>query len=117
MKTKAEMRKLFIGIRDTCKNPKFEEISGNLYSKGDEYSRIHRVLDETGTLDYDYADNLGNRNGYELARTPENLTFKDCSTALTFLLRAERFSEGAFTEALKDGTVYKLLSRMVETLP
>lgn len=114
--TKAEQRKAFMEIRDMCKTPKFEEIGGRLYSKNDESSKLHEVLDKTGNLDVDYADHLEGKNGYDMAAKAGRLTFKECCTVLTFLLRAERFTEGAFTEALQDGTVYKLLSRAVEVM-
>ncbi len=114
--TKAEQRKVFMELRDMCKNPKFEQIGGMTFSKGEEYSRIYSGLEKTGNLDVNYADNLKNNDGYELAANPEKLTFKECCTVLTFLLRAEHWSEGAFTEALADGSVYKVLSRLVEAM-
>ena len=114
--TKVEVRKLFMGLRDMCKNPKFEVVGDYLYSKGEEYTRIAQALLDSNTLDVDYANHIKGESGYDMARHPEELTFKECCTALTFLLRAERFSPMAFTEALQDGTVYKLLSRMCEVL-
>ncbi|MBQ4430642.1 MAG: hypothetical protein II877_03990 [Synergistaceae bacterium] len=114
--TKVEMRKLFMELRDMCKKPEFETVGDMLFSKGDEYSRIYQGLEKAGNLDVEYADHIGERSGYELASQPEKLTFKECCTVLTFLLRAERFSPMAFTGALQDGTVYKLLSRAVEAM-
>ena len=114
--TKVEQRKAFMSIRDMCKAPKFETIGGHLYSKSDEYSELYDVLDKTGNLDVDYANHLEGKNGYDMATKAERLTFNECCTVLTFLLRAERFTEGAFAEALQDGTVYKLLSRAVEVM-
>lgn len=114
--TKAEQRKLFIDLRDLCKNPQIEQISNKVYSKSDEYARTYDVLEKTGNLDVKYADHLEGKDGYELASKPDKLTFKECCTVLTFLLRAEHWSDGAFTEALMDGSVYKVLARAVETM-
>ena len=113
---KAEARKLFMELRDMCRKPEIQQIGNMTFSKGDEYSRIYSGLEKTGNLDIDYADNLKGKDGYELAANPSNLTFKECCTVLTFLLRAERWSDGAFTEALMDGSVYKVLSRAVEVM-
>ena len=112
--TKAEIRKRFIEIRDLCHNPEFEQNSR--YTKNNEYQKLYKTLEDTNNLDVNYADNLKGKNGYEMAKKAESLTFKECCTVLTFLLRAERFAEGAFTEALADGTVYKLLKRAVEVM-
>lgn len=114
--TKAEARKRFIALRDKCQNPEFETVDGMQISKGREYNELYKLLEDTGNFDVDYADNLKGRDGYEVAADAENLTFNDCCTALTFLLRAERFSEGTFTEALEDGTIYELLTRAVEVM-
>ena len=113
---KVETLKRFMRIRDKCKNPKFEKVNGILYSKGDEYQELYKLLDETGNLDVKYIDNLKGRNGYELAGQSEKLTFKDCCTVLTFILRAERWTDGAFGGELKNGNVYALLSRACEEL-
>lgn len=107
--TKAEVRKRFIEVRDLCRNPEEKQM-------GNEYRKVYRMLDDTGNLDVNYADNLKGRDGYEMAAKAETLTFKECCTVLTFLLRAERFSEGAFTGALSDGTVYRLLKRAAEVM-
>ena len=114
--TKSEQQKILARLRDMCREPEFEVISNHLYSKNDEYQRIYEWLEKTGNIDSDYLDNLGSKNAYALVHNPEKLTFKECCTVLTFLLRAEHWSEGAFFEALSDGDVYKLLSRMVETI-
>ena len=114
--TKAEVRKRFFELRDMCRKPKFETINRTTYSKGNEYKKLYEMLENTGNFDVNYADNLKGKSGYEMGANAENLTFKECCTVLTFLLRAERFSEGAFTGALADGTVYKLLKRAAEVM-
>lgn len=114
--TKAEIRKRFMALRDKCQNSEFETVDGVQISKGREYSELHKLLEDTGNFDVNYGDNLRGRDGYEVVANADNLTFKECCTALTFLLRAERFDEGAFTEALADGTIYKLLKRSVEVM-
>lgn len=83
---------------------------------GDEYRKIYEGLEETGTLDADYAENLGDRNGYALAKNADVLSFKDCCTVLTFLLRAEHWTPGAFNDALQSGSIHRLLKRAVEVL-
>lgn len=114
--TKADQRRLFMQLRDMCKEPEFQKVGNHTFSKKDESHKIYEVLEKTGNLDVEYADHLGDRDGYELAAHPENLTFTECCTVLTFLLRAGHFSEGAFEESLADGSVYKVLSRAVETM-
>lgn len=91
-------------------------IGKNEFSKGDEYSRIYKGLEDIGVLDYDYFEHLRGKDGYEMASQAEKLTFQECCTVLTFLLRAERFAEGAFTHALEEGTVYNILKRAVDVM-
>ncbi len=114
--TKVEQRKVFIELRDFCRKPELEKIGDEMFSKRDEYRRIYEGLEKTGNFDVNYADNLKGRDGYEMASNAEKLTFKECCTVLTFLLRIERFSAGAFTEALSNGNIYKLLARAVEVM-
>ena len=114
--TKAEQRKIFIDLRDFCSRPIFEKIGDETFSKRDEYRRIYEGLEKTDNFDVNYADNLKGKDGYEMASNAEKLTFKECCTVLTFLLRAEQFAEGAFTEALSNGNVHKLLARAVEVM-
>ena len=113
---KAELRKLFIKLRDECKNPTFETIGDLTFSKGHEYSDIYDGLEKAKLLDYDYFASLGNRNGYELAANSEKLSLKECGTVLTWFLRGDRFTEGLWNSVLEDGTIHKLLSRICETL-
>ena len=115
--TKVEQRKLFMKLRDACKTPKFEVVGGHLYSKGSQYKDIAQALLDTKLLDVDYARHIKGDSGNEMAMHPEDLTFKECCTALTYVIRSEHWSEGSFAEYLKAGAVYKLLSRLVETLP
>ena len=114
--TKAEMRKLFTELRDMCKSPKFEKAGRFWGSKGDEYERVARALLDSNTLDVDYASHIKGTDGYTMASHPENLTFEECCTAMTYLVRAQHWDDITFMEALQDGTVYKLLTRMCEVL-
>lgn len=111
-----EQRKAFMRLRDLCKSPKSEKINGQVFSKGDEQSQIYNVLEKTGALDVEYASHLEGKDVYALMAQPGKLTFQECCTILTFLLRAEHWAEGTFTEALMNGSVYKLLSRAVEAM-
>ena len=114
--TKAEIRKRFFELRDKCRSPKFETINNMTFSKNDEYGELYKLLEDTGNLDVNYADHLKGRDAHKMGEKADTLTFKECCTVLTFLLRAERFSEGAFTGELADGTVYKLLKRAAEVM-
>ena len=115
--TATEKQKVFIELRDLCNKPfEFELIDGIRFSKGDEYALVHKGLEKTGCFDRNYLANLDGKDGYEMAENPEQLTFEECCTVLTFLLRAERFSEGLFDSMLENKTIYKLLKRAVEVM-
>lgn len=118
---KDSAKEIFEGLRDICRNSIGEDDDDKSCAA---YSEVYKGLEETGNLDYDCLRHLNGR-GYELAGKPEKLTFSECCTVLTFLLRAERFTDGyfdghyfggAFTSALKDGTVYRILDRACELL-
>lgn len=116
--TKSEMLKRFTVMRDKCRNPKVKLEGYLLTSEGDEYREIYELLGDTETLDENYSDNMrsiSKKTGDDISRTG-NLTFRECCTALTFVLRSEHWNEGSFAENLQNGTVYKLLNRAVEML-
>ena len=115
--TKAEQRKALMELRDASKNPEFEKVGYFLYSKGDQYEKLGSWLKESSNLDVNYMEHMGeSENPNDFFADPDSLTFKECCTALTFIFRSEHWSDGSFSGYLKDGTVYKLLSRAVETM-
>ncbi len=112
--TKAEVRKLLINIRDKCKNPKFKttfegavigEISDSLYN----------LIKAIGGFDQDYFEHMKNI-GDDFENKINTLSFQECHTILTYMLRSEHWSPGLLAEYLENGSVYALLVRMNETL-
>lgn len=117
--TKTEIKKRFTEMRDKCRNPKVKKEGYFLYSEGNEYEEMYELLGDTETLDREYLDNMREirkKTGDDISKA-EKLTFKECCTALTFVLRSEHWQDGSFAEYLQDGTVYSLLSRAVEVMP
>ena len=106
------------------------EIFGNEhnYSDGKLYSKLYMDFTAAECFDDDYFNNLialkgkyspndRDDNSYNAVIPYINkLSFKDCCTLLSFLLRAERWSEGWFEECLQNGSVKSLLERARDTL-
>ena len=78
------------------------------------YSDLYEALENTNLIDYKYLEHLNKEGGYYMLDNPQELSLKECGTALTFILRADRFCEGAFYMAIKDGSIYKTLCRACE---
>ena len=113
MMNKAQKLKIFTAMRDYCSiEPEYETFGNETFSKREESAKIYEGLEATGDMDYNYLANLKGRSGYELARHPENLTFQECCSVLTFLLRAEHWTE----YPLDVEAAYKVLSRACDLL-
>lgn len=87
-------------------NPK---IQFNPYPSYD--GRIYTVLNSLG-IDNMYMDNYE-----EIKDKPiEALSLEDLKTKYTFILRAERFCDGAIARYVEDGSLTKMVKREIELL-
>lgn len=93
----------FKELRDKCQNPKIEEVDKI-------YKALYKLLEDTNNMDFDYLDHFKEKFFTKI----EKLTFKQCCTALTFILRSEHFSNGSFADYFMDRTVYRLLDRAAQ---
>lgn len=95
------------------------KIDGYMADDENLYSRLYRELEEYKALDYNYLDNFEKIKGEGLLdkmKHVDALTFKECCTMLTWILRSERFCEGSFYGEVNNGNVLKLLKRAYETV-
>ena len=98
---------IFIKLRDKFKDAK--EVSSL-------YSDLHEGLEKTGYLDHDYFEHLKDKSGYDEFLRVNELSAKECGTALTFILRAEKYSDGVFDSYVNNGNIYKMLAHMCEVI-
>ena len=80
----------------------------------DMYTQLYKGLDKIKSLDFNYIENFEKIKGAnydEKIKYLNDFSFDNCCTLLTFLLRGERFSEGLFEGAVKNGDVLQLLER------
>ena len=89
-------------------------------------SKLYKGLGRAGCLDQEYNEHLeatrdkyspnSEHPYYALIPHIQDLTFDECCAMLTFVLRAERWSDGWFDECLSNGNIYELLSRACEVI-
>ena len=83
------------------------------------YRTLYKGLEDVNGLDYEYLDNfrkIKGENYSEKIGHVNDFSFKDCCTLLTFILRAERFSDGFFYNAVSNGDVSRVLKRTKEIM-
>ena len=116
-----DRKKVFTELRDLCKNKKKDDNDGSFYI------RLYEDLEAAKCVDYDYRNSLeaaqkkysvneGEHIYSSLIPHVKKLSFNECCSMITFLLRAERWSGGWIDECLGNGELYALLSRACETL-
>ena len=108
--TKVERRKMLMRYRDSIKGKKFNP------EDRDAYIELYKLLSDTGCLDYDYADHLRKGKFSESISDVENFSFIECCAYLTLIVRGERFESDWFGKCLDDGSIYKLMKRVVEVM-
>ncbi len=102
--TKAERRKKFMEYREAVR------------SKGTNVRDLQRLLSSTDTLIYDYADYLRQGTFEDVMSKVNQFTFTECCAYLTFILRFELMGENWYKKCEDDGSIYKLLNRLLEVM-
>ena len=82
----------------------------------DLYIDFYDDLQDSGLMDMEYLDHMGDKSFDEVIPKVGEMSYQDCLTYLTFILRSEHWSEGWFLSCIKDGSIYKLLSRLLEVM-
>ena len=117
--TKAEQRKILIQYRDSIKGKKYDP------NDMDANTELYILLSNAKCLDYDYADHIRKgTSGSTRARDifdntigdVDTFTFSECCAYLTMIVRADRFEGGWYERYLNDGSIYKLLNRLLEVM-
>ena len=121
-KTKAERRRMLMQYRDLIEGKKFNpEASENTVSN----TRLYMLLSQVDCLDYDYADHIRDgKPGSIRARDMFDdviddigtFTFRECCAYLTLIVRADRLEGGWFEKYLNNGSIYKLVNRLIEVM-
>ena len=102
--TTAERRKKFMEYRDAVK------------SKNTNVRDLQRLLTETKTLEYDYADYLKPGRFDEVMSDAGKFTYRECCAYLTFILRFELMEGNWYKKCETDGSISKLLERLLEVM-
>ena len=102
--TKAEIRKKYMEYRDAVKSEKTNARD------------LQRLLKETETLVYDYADYLKEGRFAEVISKVNSFNFRECCAYLTFILRFEMLEGNWYKKCEKDGSIYKLVKRALEVM-
>ena len=109
--TKAEKRRTLMHYRDMLKGRKAKEDDTELYEK------FYEDLGKAECLDADYSDNMKKGEFDKAISKVEDFSLQDCIAYLTFVMRAERWSNGWFAKSIDDGSIYNLLKRAVDVMP
>ena len=107
---KTEQRKILQEWREKFKSFKAKDATPKMYS------RFYEDLERAGLIDTNYTEHMKGRTLDDVIPNVKELSFSDCKTYLTFILRAERWAEGWFSERTENGDIYKLLSRAGEVI-
>ena len=99
---------------------KVEDRDGTLYE------RLYEELNDSDCLDKEYHEHIkilsdkyspGSDYSYDVIIHHVNeFSFDECCSMLTFIIRAERWSDGWFNECLANGDIYRLLSNAYELI-
>ena len=103
--TDIQKKQIFIGLRDYFK---FKNLDA-----GDAYDELRSKLEKTSSLDMAYIEHLTKLQEDveidDVFSNIGNLSFRDCCTCLTYILRLGHWTDDGFEEFLKNGTIYKIL--------
>lgn len=107
-------------LMDLFKNFKLdEEAEYHGYGTAEIYGALYKALEGMGELDHDYLNNFDKIKGdgfNEKIVHLQELSFKECCTLLTAILRYDRFVEGLFYSVVKSGDVLKILTHIYNIL-
>lgn len=79
------------------------------------WTEFYSELERHEYLDSDYLEHTRNANINEAMKEIDRLSFEECCTWLTWILRGERFSAGLFGKNISNGNVKALLNQAEET--
>ncbi len=102
--TKAERRKKFMDYRDAVKAKKTKS------------QDLQRLLSETETLIYNYADYLKQGSFEDVLSGVKSFTFRECCAYLTFILRFELMEGNWYKKCETDGSISKLVERLLDVM-
>ena len=125
--TRAERIKILREYQASIKNKKLnfdpDAIVTKEYDDRLQYHRLRDVLFETSCYDLGYSDHLSTRKNWSLDKEMtniNNLTYRMCCAILTLIWRKERVSAGYedwYVKNVNNGNIYKLIDRLIETMP
>ncbi len=112
--TNAEKVKILKQYRNSIRNIKL-----NPKDRDDvlRYNELANTLQRVGCIDYDYADHINYSKNWDFAKEVsrvKNFTFQQCCAFLTLIWRQERLDGDWFVKYINDGSVSKLLDRLIE---
>ena len=81
------------------------------------WTEFYVELEKHEYLDANYLEHTRNADINEEMKHIDTMSFEDCCTWLTWILRGERFSVGLFGKNISNGNVKALLNRAEETCP
>ena len=102
---RVEQIKKFMQYRDEVKT-----------KKGTTATALQKLLEDTGTFLYDYADYLRTGKFDEVMSNVKKFNFRECCAYLTFIVRFEQIESEWYDKCVKDGSVYNLLVRLIEVM-
>lgn len=88
-----------------------EAVEKNLWSK------VYEGLESAGYLDDNYLEHTRDIDMDEALKHINQMSFDECCTWLTWILRGNRFSEGLFDMNIENGNILRLLKRAEENMP
>ena len=94
---------VLIELREAVRDGKCDDLWGKAYG----------TLERENLLSSDYSDDTGDTSIDDVKQNIGTMSFKECCTWLTWILRGERFCEGLFQECIDDGSFLSLLDRCI----
>ena len=124
MPTREEKIKELKKYRDSIKNRILKiygsRLDDRVYDDKKEYHRFANLLAWANCDDVDYAEHVNFRDGWnihkELSKV-QNFTFRQCCAFATLIWRSERAGKHWFVESFNNGNLFKLVDRLIETMP
>ena len=104
----ADKKEVLSKYRDIFRNRKASGATSELYTN------FYRDFEKVGLIDTRYSDHMKGKTIDDVISGVARMSYSDCLTWITFILRAQRWSDGWFADRTEDGTIYKLLSRACE---
>lgn len=94
---------------------KLEIVKKAYESKSIRVKTYYSMLEETGDMQYDYTNFVSDNFENDFEKINET-GYHKCCCLLTYMLREDYFTNGAFEKRAEKGYVKKVLERMIELL-